>query len=341
VANVNPPVTVIVPTYDRVELLREAIDSALAQTFGELVVLVGDNGGNEATEDVVRGYADPRVRYLRHLRNLGPTGNWLELVRRADTPLVASLHDDDTWEPTFLEKTVPPLLEDPEVSLVFTDFWSTDGDGERRVEYSEQLSRVTHRDELPAGRFSGTAEQTLRLVAVWNAVQPAYAGVLRRRAVVDTEFDDEVGSIYDLWLTYRLASRGEAMYYVPERLTNYRVWEGSLTAAGPARAEDHVFSRIVDECAELHPAVDEVAARWAGLRYGRAGRLMASKDGRDASRAELRAAAPHLHGVHRAVATVAGGSAIGWDAVRLARATSRRLPTAALARVRRANDPNA
>src|SRR4051794_35350386 len=107
------PVTIIVPTYNRPRLLAEAIGSAVAQTSADWLMLVGDNGGSPDNEGVVRSFGDDRIRYVRHPAGLGPQGNWLELARLAETPLIASLHDDDTWMPTFLEKTVPPMIADP------------------------------------------------------------------------------------------------------------------------------------------------------------------------------------------------------------------------------------
>jgi len=59
------PVTIILPTYDRPDLLADSIRSALGQTFTDWVMIVGDNGGSPRNEGVVRGFDDPRIRYLR------------------------------------------------------------------------------------------------------------------------------------------------------------------------------------------------------------------------------------------------------------------------------------
>ncbi len=334
-----PAVTIIVPTYNRPRLLGEAIRSALAQTYQDWVMLVGDNGGSPENEGVVASFGDPRIRYVRHPDGLGPQGNWLELVRLAETPLIASLHDDDSWRPGFLEKAVPPLLDDPSLSMVFTDYWVIDGDGALWRDMTEDLSHRTHRDRIPAGRWTGSRPDTLRLVAVWNAAQPAYAGVVRRSAIVTSDFPDDIAPIYDLWLTFQIMMRGEGLYYVPERLTNNRVWGGSLTSSDPIKAEDTVFRWITEEAADLHPAVDEVQRRWAELRYGRAGRLMSVPDGKDRSRHELREAAPHLDGVRRLIATVGGRSAIGWDSLRVGRRIAQRGPARVRAWMKDRNAP--
>jgi glycosyltransferase involved in cell wall biosynthesis len=54
------------PTYNRANgYLREALDSALAQTYPNLEIVISDNGSTDNTESVVRSYADPRIRYYR------------------------------------------------------------------------------------------------------------------------------------------------------------------------------------------------------------------------------------------------------------------------------------
>src|SRR5205823_14748371 len=62
---VPPTVSVILPTYSRLELLPRAIDSVLAQTFSGLEVVVVDDGPSGAIADFVGGHPDERVRLVR------------------------------------------------------------------------------------------------------------------------------------------------------------------------------------------------------------------------------------------------------------------------------------
>ena len=88
--------------------------------------------------------------------------------------------------------------------------------------------------------------------------------MLRREAILDTEFPDDITPIYDLWLCLPGCSRrGEGFYYVPERLTNYRVWGGSLTAAGYGPGTDSVLHHIVAENGDAGAVLDEIEAAWA------------------------------------------------------------------------------
>ena len=313
-------VGIILPTYNRPDLIRASIESALAQTYEDFVLLIGDNGGSALTEGVVRSYDDPRIRYILREESLGAQGNWLELIRQADTLLVASLHDDDTWQPDFLEKAVPPLLADPTLGMVFTDFVCIDETGRSLPTHTAWLAAHSGRDTLSSGRFRGDSADGLRMVVIANSPQPAYAAVLRRESVLMTEFPSDIAPIYDLWLSYRMLSRGEGFYYIPEPLTNYRVWGGSLTAAGYATGLDSVFHRIVAENRDAGPVLDEIEVAWAHERFGRGRDLLADPSRREESMRDLRLAAPHLTGTSWVLAEVAGRSSLGWDAARLARA---------------------
>ena len=321
----SPLVTVILPTFERATYLREAIDSALAQTYGDFVLSIGDNSRTHDTELVVKEYDDPRITYRRHPENLGQQGNWLWLIENASTPYVASLHDDDVWCPDFLEKTVPVIDADPTVSMVFADYELIDGDGRFLAEETAALTARSHRDVLPAGPLDLTLPEALRLVAVWNAPQPAYCAVLRRDAVVATEFPPTIDPVYDIWLSYQIARRGERFAFVPGRLTRYRWHPGSSTTTGWSAPEDEIFSRIICENSDAGDVIGEIERYWASIRWGRAVRMMASPDTRVASRIEFQAASRHLPAAKRVISSIAAHSDSAWSALRLARVASHRL----------------
>lgn len=319
-------VTVIVPTHERADLLREALQSALAQTYDDFVVMVGDNSKSDVTEDLINEINDPRILYHRNSPGLGPQGNWLDLIARAESPLVASLHDDDVWDPEFLEATVPGMLADDDVAMTFTDYWMIDGDGTRLDDYTEAESARTNRSTLPGGRLTLDRAEGLRLVAVWNAPQPAYAAVLRRDDVLATDFPDDTNPLYDIWLSYQLVMRGRGFAYVPRRLTYYRVHPGAVTSGGFASAEDAVFRHILDDNTSIGPVRDEITSYWASLQWSRATRLMAAgPETREESQAQLQQAAAGLQGPKKALAIAGAKVPFAWHGMRLARLARHRI----------------
>jgi glycosyltransferase involved in cell wall biosynthesis len=102
-----------IPTYNRVGLLREAIDSAVNQTVGEAVeIIVSDDGSTDGTEAMVAKYGS-RVRYIRQETNLGLAGNHRKLPTYATGDYFAYFQDDDRLFPDFAERVLKAMEAAP------------------------------------------------------------------------------------------------------------------------------------------------------------------------------------------------------------------------------------
>ena len=114
-----PRVTIITPTFNHAGYIGEAIDSVLAQTFGDWEMLVVDDGSTDGTGDVVARYDDPRIRLFRKanggIMRLHEGYNLALGEARGD--LIAILEGDDYWPPDKLAFQVPEF-DDPAVVLV-------------------------------------------------------------------------------------------------------------------------------------------------------------------------------------------------------------------------------
>jgi glycosyltransferase involved in cell wall biosynthesis len=115
-------VTVGIPTYNRSELLRGAIESVLGQTFTSFRLLVSDNASEDDTPEVVRSFGDERIEYVRTNHNIGPTGNFRRVIALAETEFLLILPDDDVLYPDHLHVTVDVLDRVASAGLVHTAF---------------------------------------------------------------------------------------------------------------------------------------------------------------------------------------------------------------------------
>lgn len=115
-----PRVTVLVPTYNRSELLRRALDSVLAQTHRDLRVLISDNASPDDTAAVCESYAraDPRVEYVRQPQNITPVPNFSWLLAHADTEFVLMVADDDWLAEDYVERCLEVMDRDPTLAIV-------------------------------------------------------------------------------------------------------------------------------------------------------------------------------------------------------------------------------
>lgn len=100
----GPLVTIAIPTYNSANrYLAGSIECVRAQTYKNIEIVVSDNGSTDNTEDVVRGFNDERIRYIKHEKSLGPNGNFNFCVNEARGEYVLVLHDDDLIDTDFLE----------------------------------------------------------------------------------------------------------------------------------------------------------------------------------------------------------------------------------------------
>jgi len=223
-----PLVSVVVPTFNRVRYLGEAIRSAVAQTYQEIEVIVSDDASSEDVfEAVVAPIRDSRIVYRRNLKTLGMGLNIWGALMSAKGKYVATLHDDDIWEPDFLSRLVPPLEKDPSISVAFCDHAIIDEAGVLNPHAADVNARFWRRDVLSPGKVEALME-----VAIVNQTVPAAMAALFRKEMIDwSDFPPEVGTFYDVWLNYLAARTGAAGFYDPARLTRYRIHQASETKA--------------------------------------------------------------------------------------------------------------
>jgi glycosyltransferase involved in cell wall biosynthesis len=117
----RPLVSVVIPTYDRPQLLARAIESVLTQSYENLEVLVaGDNC--PSIDQVIASIDDRRVRHLNlatHHDDLGASPRNCALKVMARGTLVAYLDDDNRWRGDHLESLVETLLRDSRLAFAF------------------------------------------------------------------------------------------------------------------------------------------------------------------------------------------------------------------------------
>lgn len=119
--NSRPPlVTVGIPTYNRALLVARAIDSALAQDYPQLEIIVSDNASTDGTAEACRECAarDSRLRCVRQLHNIGATRNFEEVLRLASGEYFMWLGDDDWIDPDYVRLCLGALVDEVGMALV-------------------------------------------------------------------------------------------------------------------------------------------------------------------------------------------------------------------------------
>lgn len=114
-------VSILIPVYNRADLIEETINSALSQTYDNIEVIVVDNKSTDGTWGILQRLVskDKRLKIFQNDQNIGPVRNWKRCIDNATGEYGKILWSDDLIAPDFLEKTMP-FLQDDEVGFVFT-----------------------------------------------------------------------------------------------------------------------------------------------------------------------------------------------------------------------------
>lgn len=181
----------IIPTYNRRNLLPRALDSVLAQTMPVDEIIVIDDGSTDGTDDMLRARYGDRVRYVWQA-NAGVSAARNHGLRLAQGRYLALLDSDDLWLPTKTELQVAFLEANPDFGMVVCDVERVDSD-------YRHIDVFRRRDTL---REDGWV---LRWVLHNPALAPA--SVLMRREVVEQlgGFDEGLRTAEDLEFHLRVA----------------------------------------------------------------------------------------------------------------------------------------
>jgi len=131
-------VSVIIPTYNRAQFCKEAVESALSQTYHDIEVIVVDDGSTDNTREVVSNL-DSRVRYLSQ-KNSGVSAARNVGMQAARGEFIAFLDSDDTWLPWKLQLQLNVLRTLPSAGMVWTDMIAVDETG--RELYASYLTNM-------------------------------------------------------------------------------------------------------------------------------------------------------------------------------------------------------
>lgn len=129
-------VSVIIPTYNRADCIAKAIDSVLGQTYGDIEVILIDDGSKDDTRAVINDTygKDERVRYV-HQQNGGVSAARNHGIRLVKGAYAALLDSDDVWKPFKLELQLACLKAFPDAGMVWTNMTAVDTDGRVEAEY--------------------------------------------------------------------------------------------------------------------------------------------------------------------------------------------------------------
>jgi glycosyltransferase involved in cell wall biosynthesis len=207
---VTPKVSVVMAVYNGERYLRQAIDSILSQTFTDFEFIIIDDASTDSTEDILRSYVDPRVRFIKNPQNLGLARSLNIGFDTASGKYIARMDSDDVSLPQRLQRQVAYMDEHPEIAASGT--WAHDID---------ETGNILGRRCVPVGKRMD--------YDFWRPsplIHPST--IIRRIHLGDLRYDSKIkyAQDFDLWLRLRKRNKLDNL---PEYLLLYRVHDKSIT----------------------------------------------------------------------------------------------------------------
>lgn len=207
--SVAPLVSVILPTFDRLPLLRHAVASVIAQTFADWELIVADDGSADGTREWLASLRDPRIRPLWLAHSALPPRARQAALDAARGGWVAFIDSDDLWLPDKLAIQLRQLAEHPSCGWSCTGVQHIDAAG----------APIPPRPPVPWHPHSGWV---LEKLLTFEAAASIQTMLVRRTLLHDIGGFDEAFSLRDDYdLALRLAARSE-LWATAETLTVVR-----------------------------------------------------------------------------------------------------------------------
>lgn len=203
----NPLVTVIIPTYNREDLIGNALESTISQTYDNLEIIVVDDNSCDKTENVIKKYIemDTRVKYIKHKKNLGGGASRNTGIKNSKGEYIAFLDSDDVWRLDKIEKQLECFRRNQSLIAVFCNYEMVQFETGKLLGNNNKALKCENSD-IYVGNYLGT---TSCLMA-------------KRTKLFDIGmFDIELRSCQDWDVYIKLVNSGK-IAYVPEiLLTQY------------------------------------------------------------------------------------------------------------------------
>jgi glycosyltransferase involved in cell wall biosynthesis len=249
-----PGVSVVIPTYNRANILGEALDSAFNQDHPNLEIVVVDDGSTDRTAELVEEYRDrygPRLRMVSQA-NAGESAARNAGIHAAQHEFIALLDSDNRWLSSKLTRQLELHAQDPSLGFSFTGYTTFGGASSDRVVLNAwDPEPVEAIEQLLVGCCINTSTV-----------------LATKRSIIDAGMFDtslRCAEDHDLWL--RIAANGCRIGYLPEALTEYRLHSDALSSdpALVADSTERVMARLFAEGIfpdSIQAKERSVLARW-------------------------------------------------------------------------------
>lgn len=134
----KPLITILLPAYNAEKFIRGAVESILAQSYGNFELLIINDGSTDNTVSIVESIKDPRIRLVHNERNMGLIATLNRGLDRIETPYMARMDADDLSHPRRLQKQLDFMEKNPDIGISSCWFETIGGNEKQVSRYGEE-----------------------------------------------------------------------------------------------------------------------------------------------------------------------------------------------------------
>ena len=211
----TPFVSVVIPTFNHAPLLKRALDSVVAQTYGNWEAIVVNNFSTDETIDVINSFKDDRIKLVNFKNNGIIAASRNQGIKLAQGKFVAFLDSDDKWYPTKLETCVDAAQSGAQL-ICHGELWINTDSSTRAVMYGP-VKNAMYKNLLFRGNCISTSATFIQ------------TSLLKSVHGFDESAEIVTAEDYELWL--RLAEQKPLTVFIPELLGEFHRLTNSASSA--------------------------------------------------------------------------------------------------------------
>jgi glycosyltransferase involved in cell wall biosynthesis len=236
----KPTVSVVIPAYNHERFIGAAIESVLGQSFGDLELIVIDDGSTDGTSEVIQSYKDSRMTYL-YQENQDAYNTINRGLELAQGKFIAILNSDDVYTFDRLEKLLEKQQETG-AQCLFTDVIPISDKGEQFIDpgFGWNIWHKKNRD------FFFKCGDLYTAFLKGNFMVTTSNLFLTHEAVKHTGTFSSLRYLHDYEYIFRvmLAFPGQVIYMHDRKLLFYRIHSGNTLGEGPILAREQDMTLI-------------------------------------------------------------------------------------------------
>ena len=250
-------ISIIIPTYNRPDLLKQCLHSCLNQTTPPTEIIIGDDSKDDLSknlvEEIKKSSPAIRIEYFKNSPSKGQIGNVNFLIEKVTSDYTILIHDDDYLLPNCISDLSAPLKKDPTLDASFGKQYLVDMEDHIDEQESEGLNQAYYRiPEFVGSKLSSYESGILQQF-------PNNGYLIKSEVIKNNHYSEQkemVGDACDFYFGFNLGIKGHRFYFVDTYTAAYRV--GNEKVSNQDRVDTALKSYLLIEDHDAPPSMQSV-----------------------------------------------------------------------------------